>query len=208
MDNLHGRALRLQRRSIGLIFQQFNLIGRLCALDNVLAGRLGAIPTWRAVLRKFQAADRQIALAALDRVGLLEHAYQRADRLSGGQQQRVAIARVLAQESRIILADEPVASLDPAAANNVLGILRAVARERGIAVLCSLHQTALARQFADRIIALRGGQVVLDARTDALDADDIQRIYGTGEESDLPAGARPGSSAQEQLAPAATSAAA
>lgn len=181
MDNLSGRALRLQRRSIGLIFQQFNLIGRLSAMENVLAGRLGAVPTWRAVLRRFQPADRQVALEALDRVGLLAQAYQRADRLSGGQQQRVAIARVLAQESQIILADEPVASLDPIAANNVLEILRMIARERGIAVLCSLHQTALARTFADRIVALHSGRVVLNATTDALDADEIHRIYGASE---------------------------
>ncbi len=178
MDRLHGRTLRQQRRSIGLIFQQFNLIGRLSALDNVLAGRLGAVPAWRAIARRFTAADRQLALAALDRVGLLSHAYQRADRLSGGQQQRVAIARVLAQESRIILADEPVASLDPIAANNVLEILRSVARERGIAVLCSLHQTALAQRYADRIVAMRAGRIVLDAAASSLDAQEIHRIYG------------------------------
>lgn len=178
MDALHGRALRNQRRAIGLIFQQFNLIGRLSALDNVLAGRLGAVPTWRAVLRRFTTPDRQRALASLDHVGLLSHAYQRADRLSGGQQQRVAIARVLAQESRIILADEPVASLDPNAANNVLGILRSVAHERGIAVLCSLHQTALAQSYADRIVAMRDGRIVLDAAAASLDADEIHRIYG------------------------------
>jgi phosphonate transport system ATP-binding protein len=188
MDGLRGRRLREIRRSIGLIFQQFNLIGRLSAIENVLAGRLGAVPTWRAVLRRFSVEDRQRALAALDRVGLLAETYQRADRLSGGQQQRVAIARVLAQECRVILADEPVASLDPVAASNVLSTLRSVARERGIAVLCSLHQTALAQRYADRIIAMSSGRVVLDAAASSLDAADIYRVYrgdggGAGEDS-------------------------
>ena len=107
---LTGRELREIRRTIGLVFQQFNLIGRLNALDNVLLGRLGSAPTWRVLSRRFTAADRQTALAALDHVGLLDRAYQRADKLSGGQQQRVAIARVLAQQAAIILADEPVSS--------------------------------------------------------------------------------------------------
>jgi phosphonate transport system ATP-binding protein len=204
METLRGRALRTQRRSIGLIFQQFNLIGRVSALDNVLAGRLGATPTWRAVLRAFPQSDRQLALAALDRVGLLEKAYQRADRLSGGQQQRVAIARVLAQQSRIILADEPVASLDPIAADNVLGILRSVARERGIAVLCSLHQTAFAQRYADRIIALRAGKIVADVAAGALGADDFRRIYGGGDElmPDAPAVAAALAPRSPQVAPA------
>ncbi|MFG1464769.1 phosphonate ABC transporter ATP-binding protein [Xanthobacter sp. DSM 24535] len=175
--SLNRGALREQRRSIGLIFQQFNLIGRLSARDNVLAGRLGHTPTWRVLARMFRSADRQIALAALDRVGLLDRAYQRADSLSGGQQQRVAIARVLAQQSKLILADEPVASLDPASAENVLNVLREIARERGIAVLCSLHQTDLARRYADRIVALRAGQVVLDAPAGDIDMAQIDAIY-------------------------------
>ncbi|WP_137042877.1 phosphonate ABC transporter ATP-binding protein [Pseudolabrys sp. FHR47] len=180
IDRLEGRRLRLKRRVIGLVFQQFNLIGRLSAIDNVLAGRLGSIGTLRAVLRAFSREDRQLALAALDRVGLLEKAYQRADSLSGGQQQRVAIARVVAQQSRIILADEPVASLDPAAAENVLGLLRSIAHEQGIAVLCSLHQTDLARRFADRVVAMKDGRVVLDAPTAALGKEQLTAIYGRG----------------------------
>lgn len=178
VDELEGRHLRRQRRVIGLIFQQFNLIGRLSAIDNVLAGRLGSIGTLRAVLRAFSPDDRQLALAALDRVGLLEKAYQRADSLSGGQQQRVAIARVVAQQSRIILADEPVASLDPTAAENVLTLLRSIAHERGIAVLCSLHQTDLARRFADRVVAMKDGRVVLDAPAAGLGKEQLTRIYG------------------------------
>lgn len=177
VDRLEGRALRDQRRAIGLIFQQFNLIGRLSAIDNVLAGRLGSVGVLRASFRAFAKADRQLALGALDQVNLLERAYQRADSLSGGQQQRVAIARVVAQQSRIILADEPVASLDPAAADNVLTLLRSIARESGIAVLCSLHQTDLARSYADRIVALRRGQVVLDARSNVIETDALALIY-------------------------------
>lgn len=177
MQGIDARQLREQRRAIGLIFQQFNLIGRLSAISNVLAGRLGAVSPLRASAGLFSAADRQLALGALDRVGLLEKAYQRADSLSGGQQQRVAIARVVAQQSRIVLADEPVASLDPAAADNVLKLLREVARERNIAVLCSLHQTDLARRFADRIVAMRYGRVVLDAPAMAVNPDQLSAIY-------------------------------
>jgi phosphonate transport system ATP-binding protein len=181
LARLGSRDLREARRDIGLIFQQFNLIGRMSAIDNVLAGRMGHVATWRVVTRQFPAADRQLALACLDRVGLLDKAYQRADSLSGGQQQRVAIARVLAQRSRVLLADEPVSSLDPKAADNVLGLLRAVARESGIAVLCSLHQVDLARRFADRVVALRGGRLVLDASAAALTPTAFAEIYGTPE---------------------------
>jgi phosphonate transport system ATP-binding protein len=177
MGALSGAALRAQRRLIGLIFQQFNLIGRLSALDNVLAGRLGHHPAWRGVLRRFPLRDRQIALAALDRVGLLERAYQRADSLSGGQQQRVAIARVLSQQSRVILADEPVASLDPAAAAAVLEALAGIAREHKIAVLCSLHQTQFALAYSDRIVALHAGRVLFDRATTGMRSGEVEGIY-------------------------------
>lgn len=177
---LEGRQLRTARRDTGLIFQQFNLVRRLTAIDNVLIGRLGYAPTWRVLLRHFSTADRQLALAALDRVGLLSQAYQRADTLSGGQQQRVAIARVLAQQSRCVLADEPVASLDPESSANVLGMLRAIAHERNIAVVCSLHQVDLAVEFADRIIGLQAGRVVVDRPTVEFDAADRVRIYQRG----------------------------
>jgi phosphonate transport system ATP-binding protein len=186
LHRLRGAQLCAARREIGLIFQQFNLIRRLTALENVLAGRLGHVPTWRALVRRFGAADRQLALASLDRVGLLDYAAQRADRLSGGQQQRVAIARVLAQQSRFILADEPVASLDPETAASVLDILRAVTRERGIAVLCSLHQVELATTFADRIIGLRHGRVVLDVPAARLSASDCSVIYRADAEGQQP----------------------
>jgi phosphonate transport system ATP-binding protein len=178
MSALGGQELRLARRDVGLIFQQFNLIGRLSAMDNVLAGRMGHASTLRVMLRQFTRADRQLALAALDRVGLLERAGQRADSLSGGQQQRVAIARVLAQQARLLLADEPVSSLDPQSAENVLGILRNIARETGIAVVCALHQVDLARRYADRVVALRGGRKLLDVGVNAFDQNAFQELYG------------------------------
>lgn len=178
MSALGGQELRLARRDVGLIFQQFNLIGRLSAMDNVLAGRMGHASTLRVMLRQFTRVDRQLALAALDRVGLLERAGQRADSLSGGQQQRVAIARVLAQQARLLLADEPVSSLDPQSAENVLGILRNIARETGIAVVCALHQVDLARRYADRVVALRGGRKLLDVSVNAFDQNAFRELYG------------------------------
>jgi phosphonate transport system ATP-binding protein len=177
LQRMTGAALREARRSIGLIFQQHNLIGRLSAMDNVLTGRLAGMPTWRVLARHFPNSDRQAALSCLDRVGLLDKAYVRADALSGGQQQRVAIARVLAQEGRVILADEPVASLDPESARHVLETLRSVARDQGIAVLCSLHQVGLAREFADRLVGLKGGCIVFDGSPAGIDVATEQSLY-------------------------------
>jgi len=171
-----GRELRMARRDVALIFQQFNLIRRLTAVQNVLAGRLASLPAWRVVMRRFPRADRQIALACLDRVGLVDRAYARADQLSGGQQQRVAIARALAQDARLILADEPVASLDPESAATVLETLRAVAAQ-GVAVIASLHQVQLAVIYADRIVALRAGRIVEDAPAARFDTRALDQIY-------------------------------
>jgi phosphonate transport system ATP-binding protein len=173
---IRGRALRDARHEIALIFQQFNLVRRLTAHHNVLAGRLATVSTWRVVARRFARPDRQRALACLDAVGLLDRAYARADQLSGGQQQRVAIARALAQEATVILADEPVASLDPESASAVLETLRAVART-GVAIVASLHQVHLATAYADRIIALRTGRVVEDVPAGRLDTRSLEQIY-------------------------------
>ena len=176
LSHARGRELRMARRDVALIFQQFNLIRRLTALQNVLAGRLAQTRTWRVVLRRFARADRQLALGCLDTVGLLDKAYARADQLSGGQQQRVAIARALAQDAKIILADEPVASLDPESSATVLESLRAAAAA-GVAVIASLHQVHLAKSFADRIIALRDGTLLEDAPNASFDSRALEQIY-------------------------------
>jgi phosphonate transport system ATP-binding protein len=154
MHRLRGRALRSARRDIGFVFQQFNLVRRRSAIGNVLGGRLAAAPLWRIVIGQYGAGDRRDADAALERVGLLDRAAQRADQLSGGQQQRVAIARAVVQKSRILLADEPVASLDPDSAEAVLTLLRDITREHRMTVLCSLHQPLLAARFADTTVLL------------------------------------------------------
>jgi phosphonate transport system ATP-binding protein len=177
LDAEERTGLGRRRSSIAVVFQQFNLISRLTALENVLAGRLGHAPAWRGWLRRFERADRLLALECLDRVGLVERAMERADRLSGGQQQRVAIARALAQQPRIILADEPVASLDPTAADGVMALLRSIARSDGVAILCSLHQVHVARAFADRIIGLSRGRIVLEALADQFDEAAFARLY-------------------------------
>ena len=165
-SGLRGR----QRRRVAVVFQQFNLIGRRSALGNVLAGRLGHVSAWRGLSGRFPREDRLWALECLDRVGMLDQAEQRADTLSGGQQQRVAIARAIAQRPSIILADEPVASLDPQSSQAVLELLRGICRREGVAVLCSLHQVDLARGYADRILGLADGSLVTDITAAAFDA--------------------------------------
>jgi phosphonate transport system ATP-binding protein len=156
---LRGRSLAEARRNIGVIFQQFNLVRRLSALDNVLAGRLASAPLWRVLVRHFEEVDEKRAVDALSAVGLADHLQQRADTLSGGQQQRVAIARAIAQDCRVLLADEPVASLDPETAVAILSLLHGLARSSGMAVLCTLHQPQLAERFADRIMVMEAGRL-------------------------------------------------
>jgi phosphonate transport system ATP-binding protein len=177
VTDLKGRGLLQFRRHVGFVFQQFNLVKRLNAIDNVLAGRLADAPLWRVLCRRFDKADRQHALNCLDAVGLLDYAYCRADCLSGGQQQRVAIARALAQGGKIIIADEPIASLDPETGLGVLRVLRNIAHQHRIAILCSLHQADLATQMADRILGFRDGRLVLDKSTSSLSVDETRCIY-------------------------------
>lgn len=160
--DLQGSDLRRARKGIGVVFQQYNLIRRRSALRNVLGGRLAEMPLWRVLSGVYSDADLRCAGQALADVGLLPQAHQRADTLSGGQQQRVAIARALAQESRIMLADEPVASLDPATARSILSLLRQVTHAKGIALLCTLHQPDLAAEFSDRIVRMEGSRMVSD----------------------------------------------
>jgi phosphonate transport system ATP-binding protein len=170
---------RRDRRRIAVVFQQFNLVSRLTALQNVLAGRLGYVPAWRGWLRQFSRDDQLRALECLDRVGLLAQAQQRADTLSGGQQQRVAIARALAQGPDVIIADEPVASLDPQIGAEILELLRSICDDpdQGIAVICSLHQPQFARQFADRIVGLAGGKLVMDVTASNFSDARLHSIY-------------------------------
>jgi len=175
IGGLRGRA----RRRIAVVFQQFNLVSRLTALENVLAGRLGHVAAWRGWLRRFSRTDRLFALECLERVGLLDQALQRADTLSGGQQQRVAIARALAQRPVLIVADEPVASLDPNASIGVLELLRGIARTEGVGVICSLHQVHLARAYADRVVGLSRGRVAIDVPTAHFDEAAFEHLYGS-----------------------------
>ena len=169
--------LRKVRRSIGMIFQQFNLVRRSSVLTNVLTGRLGYVSPWQSVLNQFGEDDYRRALINIDRVGLRERVHQRADRLSGGQQQRVGIARALMQEPRIMLADEPVASLDPATSHSVLKYLQQINRE-GMTVICSLHFLSLARTYGTRVIALKGGKLMFDGLPSEIDEQRFKDIYG------------------------------
>jgi phosphonate transport system ATP-binding protein len=175
---LRGQALRDWRASCGMIFQQFNLAGRLDVLTNVLMGRINAISVLPAMLKTWPEKEKLTALRALDRLDLGELAGQRAESLSGGQQQRVAIARTLVQDPRIILADEPVASLDPRNTRIVMDALARLNREFGITVLCNLHAVDLARSYCDRLIGLADGRVVFDGSPAELSPDAVSRLYG------------------------------
>jgi phosphonate transport system ATP-binding protein len=185
-DSSNGRAdvlqlttpeLRLLRRKIGMVFQQFNIAKRLSVIENVLSGGLGYQPALRSTLRIFSAEEQRQALINLKRVGLLDHAYKRADELSGGEQQRVAIARTLMQQPAIILADEPVSSLDPKLSRVVLDILKRVCQEDGITALVSLHTLELTREYADRVIGLRQGQVFFDGPVRGLTEAIVDSVY-------------------------------
>jgi phosphonate transport system ATP-binding protein len=160
-----------------MIFQDHNLVPRLSVLKNVLTGRLAYLPVWQSVAQLFPDRDVALAMDCLRRVQLEDRAWSRADRLSGGQQQRVGVARALAQQPRAILADEPVASLDPRSARVVLSDLRRAARDLDIAVLCNLHQVGYAREFADRIVGMSAGQVLFEGPVSALDNDALANIY-------------------------------
>ena len=154
MHQIGSGELAEARRDIGFVFQQFNLVRRMSARDNAVSGRLASTPLWRVALGLFDRHDLRAADLALARVGLHDRSSLRADRLSGGQQQRVAIARALVQRSSVLLADEPIASLDPDSARGILNLLRSIAHDDGLTVLCSLHQHNLAREYADRVVAL------------------------------------------------------
>jgi phosphonate transport system ATP-binding protein len=173
--------LRRIRRQIGMIFQHFNLVKRSSVLTNVLSGRLGYANPWASLGHRFSAADREMAVQALKRVGISDQAHKRADELSGGQQQRVGIARALMQQPRMILADEPVASLDPVLSHSILGHLEDLNQEEGITVLCSLHFLDLVQRYASRVVGLRDGEIVYHgSRADirAMTDEQFKEIYG------------------------------
>jgi len=178
VTDLQGPALRQWRRNCAMVFQQFNLVGRLDVLTNVLMGRLTSMPTWRALLTMWSDADKLAALEALDRFGMADFAAQRCDQLSGGQQQRVAICRALVQQPKIILADEPIASLDPRNTQVVMDALRSINRELGITVLCNLHALDVARNYCDRLVGMSAGRLVFDGAPDALTEDLVHTLYG------------------------------
>lgn len=174
---LKGRQLRRWRRKTGMIFQQFNIVKRLTVIDNVLSGKLGYVDTIQSTLRLFSQEDRELALINLERVGLLSHAYKRASALSGGEQQRVAIARTLMQKPRLILADEPVASLDPKLAETVLDILKRVSQEDGLTTVVSLHTLEMTRRYSDRVIGLAQGEIAFDDLPAHLSDEVVANIY-------------------------------
>lgn len=199
--------VRALRRQIGVIFQQFNLVGRLGVLPNVLTGLSGEVPLWRALAGRFSVEERGRALDALAAVGLTEQAFQRASTLSGGQQQRAAIARALVQGARLLLADEPVASLDPESTRRVMELLAALNRERGMTLVVSLHHVALAQRYCERVLALRDGVLVFDGPSAALDGAFLRELYGAGAEELIApldsAGPAPAGAAYPPLAAAA-----
>jgi phosphonate transport system ATP-binding protein len=190
ITQLKGAALRGWRRQCAMIFQQFNLVGRVDVLTNVLMGRLGHMPAWRAMFKLWSHEDRVIALAALEQMDIAGLAAQRADQLSGGQQQRVAICRALVQEPDIILADEPIASLDPRNTKVVMDALQRINREFGITVIVNLHSLDLARSYCDRLVGMAQGRVVFDDVPGALTEDVARELYGL-EAGDVMAEAAP-----------------
>jgi phosphonate transport system ATP-binding protein len=179
------RQIRKVRCHIGFVFQQFNLVGRLSVLTNVLAGKLAEVPLWRSILRIFTPDERREALRALARVGIAERAHQRASTLSGGQQQRAAIARALVQRASVICADEPIASLDPESARRVMETLSLINREDGTTVVVSLHQVGFALRYCRRVVALDRGRIVYDGPTSNLTTERLRLIYGSDTDLDF-----------------------
>ncbi|WP_199272352.1 phosphonate ABC transporter ATP-binding protein [Paraburkholderia acidisoli] len=173
------REVRRIRRDIGFVFQQFNLVHRLTVETNVLIGALSRMPLWRRLIGRFPQAERELAVAALGEVGIAHKAAMRAANLSGGQQQRAALARALVQRARLILADEPIASLDPESSRRVMDMLRMLNREHGMTVVVSLHQVDIAMQYCPRTVALRDGRVVYDGASAALTPTLLQQLYGS-----------------------------
>ena len=178
VSSLSGKSLRRFRRGIGMVFQSFNLVTRTTVIKNVLSACVPDMPFWRVLLGAFRKEDKIKALESLDKVGILDKAYMRADQLSGGQQQRVALARTLTQGPQIILADEPVAALDPVTAKQVMQDFVRINQEMGISILLNIHHVELALEYADRIIGIRAGRIVYDGPSANVDKTVLDAIYG------------------------------
>lgn len=178
VTSLKGKKLRRFRRDIGMVFQSFNLIKRTTVIKNVLAARVADMPFYKSMLGLYSKKDRMIALEALDKVGILEKTYTRADQLSGGQQQRVALARTLAQEPQIILADEPVASLDPVTSHQVMSDFVKVNKDLNITVIANMHHVDIALKYARRVIGIKEGLIVFDGPSSDINEDILTEIYG------------------------------
>ena len=181
VDSLRGKELRRYRRKVGMIFQSFNLVSRSTAIKNVLTADVPDMPFFRVLLGIFTKKQKMRALESLDKVGILDKAYTRCDQLSGGQQQRVALARTLNQNPKIILADEPVASLDPITAKQVMQDFVHINKDMGITILLNIHHVELALEYADRIIGIRAGKIVYDGPSANVDKDVLAAIYGEDE---------------------------
>ena len=187
VSTLSGKSLRRFRRGIGMVFQSFNLVTRTTVIKNVLSACVPDMPFWRVLLGAFRKADKIKALESLDKVGILDKAYIRADQLSGGQQQRVALARTLTQDPQIILADEPVAALDPVTAKQVMQDFVRINQEMGISILLNIHHVELALEYADRIIGIRAGKIVYDGPSANVDKAVLSAIYGDDSETEADA---------------------
>jgi phosphonate transport system ATP-binding protein len=178
LTGLSTRQLRLARRRIGMIFQEYALVGRLTVMENVLSGRLGYVGFWRSWVRKFPEADVAEAFRLLDRVGLAEMVDKRADELSGGQRQRVGICRALIQNPELLLVDEPTASLDPKTSRQIMRLICELCKERGLSAIINIHDVLLAQMFAERIVGLQLGEIVYDGPPGGLTPDVLTQIYG------------------------------
>ncbi|QDY70521.1 phosphonate ABC transporter ATP-binding protein [Qingshengfaniella alkalisoli] len=177
LTGLHGSRLREARRRIGMVFQGFNLVDRLTVMENVQSGRLGYISTWAAVTRRYPKEDIRRAYELMERVGIAHYANKRADELSGGERQRVGVVRALMQKPEILLADEPTASLDPKTSEQIMALLRDLARELSLPVLINIHNVNEAKQYTDRIVGMRYGRIIFDGLPGELDEDAMEKIY-------------------------------
>ena len=178
VNDLSGKDLRKFRRKVGMVFQSFNLVTRTTVINNVLTSRVPDMPLWKSIIGLYSKEDKVIALEALDKVGILDKAYVRADQLSGGQQQRVALARTLAQKPEIILADEPVAALDPITAKQVMDDFKKINKELNMSVLINIHHVDLALKYADRVVGIKAGEIVYDGPATKVDSEVLKQIYG------------------------------